>query len=102
MSDDYDEPQTVWERVKPRRRPPSFEGEDRRAPPPPSYIKDLLPYIIGAAGIYASFQVMEYKLDDLREDFNHFVRVTYEKDKDKQRERDTAQWERIGDNLSNP
>ena len=45
---------------------------------------------------------MEYKLDDLREDFNHFVRVTYEKDKDKQRERDTAQWERIGDNLSNP
>lgn len=91
MSDDSET--TVWQKV--RRKPrPEYEGEDRRGPPAPNYIKDLAPYIIGAAGIFSSFQLMEYKVERLQQDIKELEREV--------KATDAAQWQRISDLMGTP
>ncbi len=52
-----------------RLRRDSYEGEERRSPdrrePAANWIKDLAPYAIGAAVIYAQFMVMADNVADL-------------------------------------
>jgi hypothetical protein len=60
MSDD-DLDTTIWQKV--RGRVPN----DQRRPPPTDYVKLLAPYIVGAAVIYAQFQVMSEKVERLEE-----------------------------------
>ena len=62
-----------------------YSGEDRRSErrqQPTDWIKELMPYVMGAAVIYAQFTVMQEKVDRLEKSTE-------------------AQWERIGNHLEN-
>lgn len=76
MNDEDELERTVWQKV--RGRVPN----DQRRPPPKDWIKELAPYAIGAAVIYAQFMVMQEKVERLESSTQ-------------------AQWERIGNHLEN-
>lgn len=66
-----DEDTTVVNRVYKKMRG-QYEGEDRRSErrqERTDWLKELLPYALGAAVIYAQFQVMAEKIDRLEQGY---------------------------------